>query len=847
MAEATSLLTVTPKLLGKHLRDVRRKKGLSLSEVARGAGLSRRELVAYERGKVPIPESDLWVLAGSCGVDVSELMPRTSAPELAAGAASTTVGDTVAQLRRNQDDAALTPYLASLHRLKELPPGKKVPVKDRELQAIADALGREPMAMEQRLQKVMKVSPEEASRLRELILPPIQPRRAVKALEAPAPAIPAPVMPMPVAPPAFLDTPLDTPIDTSVGHNVDVFEELARLPEPLPLGDPTGPVPDLLAPPPPPDGTVELVDGMPQPVNAGAFGVATPAPVLVDSAAAVWNAADAPPIDVAQRQGGSSTWDLGEAPAAPLPARSTDPGSWDSAPWQPPTPPGSDASGPPSFWEGTDDWTPIAPESSLVAPETDAWTPTDAWATPDAWTIAEPATGEPPGAADAADVTDTWTPTGWEAAKWGADPWAASPDAEPVVVDPDDPWTANEWPQELVAEVGVAETAVVDTACADTGTELVDGPVDPGNATGPWDHQPDPAAVSSGFYVDWGTPETEAQIEPATPEPWEARVGADPSDAFAAPVEEAPFPPIVPSWEPEPVEGLETAETNEAYQAYESTWEPEPVETLEVEPSATVETFESSWEPEPVETVETAETPETPEDIEAVERGEDEDDAPPMIMWRADGSTPAVDAGLVSEPQNELEALLFPPQPEPVEFVTAGEDWQLGNALPLVEVRGKGALVMRRADERWALADVNTLSDFIAEVEVDFRSGPGLGVLFRASVDEAGRMSGYSFDIDPIYDGGGYLVRQWQADRELWNPIARVSSGDPTTMYGSLTVRLVVVDDHLTALVNGVEVLTVDSLEQASVDRGREAATGDRVGVQAWSSSDLVIDTLRVA
>jgi hypothetical protein len=154
---------------------------------------------------------------------------------------------------------------------------------------------------------------------------------------------------------------------------------------------------------------------------------------------------------------------------------------------------------------------------------------------------------------------------------------------------------------------------------------------------------------------------------------------------------------------------------------------------------------------------------------------------------------------------------------------------------------------MRRADERWALADVTTTPDFIAEVDLDFRSGPGLGVLFRASVDEAGRMSGYSFDIDPIYDGGGYLVRQWLADRELWNPIARVSSGDPSSMYGSLTVRLVLVDDHLTALVNGVEVLTVESLKQASVDRGREAATGDRVGVQAWSSSDLVIDTLRVA
>src|SRR5437773_9498747 len=103
MAEAsTTELTVTPKQLGKHLRSVRRKKGLSLSEVARGAGLSRRELVAYERGKAPIPESDLWVLAGSCGVDVGELIPDHGALELEAGPES--IGDTIAFLRRGQQN-----------------------------------------------------------------------------------------------------------------------------------------------------------------------------------------------------------------------------------------------------------------------------------------------------------------------------------------------------------------------------------------------------------------------------------------------------------------------------------------------------------------------------------------------------------------------------------------------------------------------------------------------------------------------------------------------------------------------------------------------------------------------
>ena len=122
MAEATTQIQVTPKQLGKHLRTIRRKKGLSLSEVARGAGLSRRELVAYERGKLPIPESDLWVLAGSCGVDVAELMPSSSALELTEAANATSVGDTVSQLRRGQEDAGVTQYLHTLHKLQALPP-----------------------------------------------------------------------------------------------------------------------------------------------------------------------------------------------------------------------------------------------------------------------------------------------------------------------------------------------------------------------------------------------------------------------------------------------------------------------------------------------------------------------------------------------------------------------------------------------------------------------------------------------------------------------------------------------------------------------------------------------------
>ena len=56
-----------------HLRALRRAHGLSRAQVARSAGMSRRELRRYERGRT-VSESDLRSIAGSCGVDVADLV-----------------------------------------------------------------------------------------------------------------------------------------------------------------------------------------------------------------------------------------------------------------------------------------------------------------------------------------------------------------------------------------------------------------------------------------------------------------------------------------------------------------------------------------------------------------------------------------------------------------------------------------------------------------------------------------------------------------------------------------------------------------------------------------------------
>ena len=131
----------TTSEVGRHLRTVRKAKGLSRAEVARSAGLTRRELAAYERGRIPVPDSDLWCLAGSCGVDVSELLPSRdklnvgTRPRLADGRRQRSL----ASGRAPSATGSLREYLAMIYELRNLPPGTRPPMREEDLAALADS------------------------------------------------------------------------------------------------------------------------------------------------------------------------------------------------------------------------------------------------------------------------------------------------------------------------------------------------------------------------------------------------------------------------------------------------------------------------------------------------------------------------------------------------------------------------------------------------------------------------------------------------------------------------------------------------------------------------------------
>jgi transcriptional regulator with XRE-family HTH domain len=664
----------SPKDVGRQLRHVRRKQGLSRSEVARSAGLTRRELAAYERGKQAVPESDLWCLAGSCGVDVGELLPERPPVQVNSDLSLLAVGDSIRYLRSPvEDDELLRQYLAMIYELRNVPPGSVVPLRERDLTALADALGGSPERIEARLVDLVGMSREEAARLRSMILPP----RSLGS--GPTPELAA---------------------DDSSVYSSDVFRALstdeAEPPDDLQVVDffSTPRAPDPFDEPPAPSYADEAI-------------------VAVDPFAA--HPPDTPPI-AAPPPDPASAPISGLAPTAPEPA-SWPPEGFVGEPTPPPEPHAAVA------WDE-----PATPDSIVV----------DAWAVDPA---SEPFSAEPP-----AD-----TATGYTEPAPSTVTLPAPLMPEPQVVTPPDAFLAPPAP---TADVPVPPAFDAFAPLAEPGAFAL--PIEP-------------AAVAPV-----GAP-TEALIPP--PPPIEAPIEV----TIEAPVDES-----------EPVTRVSIVDPFGDEDA-----------------SRTASPLASITMPSEI----------APEDPTAIEWAPDDRDDSANDHAATSGT----------------------------EFERANSNWRVGGIFPATATADDGALALRRADARWALANLRATADFTIEANVDFSAGAGFGVLFRASVDDSDRVTGYSFDVDPIANGGGYLVRQWVDNRQHWRPIAHAPVTDPAMLYGRHTLSLTMRADQLAVLVDGDPVLSISALSRASIEVGREPCRGDRIGIQAWATTEVTIDSFRVA
>lgn len=771
--------------VGRNLRQVRKQQGLSRSAVARSAGLTRRELAAYERGRVDVPESDLWCLAGSCGVDVGELLPRREPLQIRSDLSAIGVGDTVRRLRNpGEPEGLLREYLAMIYELRNLPPGSRIPLRQPDLVALADALGGTPESIEHRLAELIGASPEEAARLRAMILPPRSlpsgeptmlppdpyaslgsgefPAAVEEFFARPGPADPfAPPAPAAAAmpPPAPMTAPDPSVVMPPPAPTPDPTAVVAAMPPPAPGAPLPPPVPEMPSAPvapvvemPPPD-----LGSLPPPAAEALTHLPAPSP----SAMPVMP----PPGYEASATGTSDLFtSLAEPPAAPAP----DPFSASGPPYPPP--PGA-----------VDPLAPPAGPIAFPAPPMDGRGPAPAPLPADPFAV--PGTTPDPLAAASLDAlappssaSDPFAGPVNPSAAAAADPFAPAPADDPLAPAPlpPDPFGVPAPP--------AAATDIIDVGSTETpaapAVDAFDAPV-----------PPPPNGNGGGIVVD-------DPFSTAPPAPTNGNgSGIAVDDPFTAAAPAAA--PIDPNPDQLGINVLDAIVVDDPLGA------PARSDVDVLTPGA----------PEPV------------------------DEPVSAIAWSATPTAPDEPATLTSAP-----ATATPPR-----FEKASARWQIGGIFPATAMADDGTLALRRADARWALTDLRAGDDCIIEAAVDFRAGSGFGIIFRGSVHDGERITGYSFDVDPIAGGGGYLVRLWEDSRQHWRPIAQAPVTDPAHLYGRHVLRLSVRADQLTVAVDDDPVLEVAALSRAAVELGREPCRGDRVGIQAWSTTEVTIDSFRVA
>ena len=158
--------------VGAALRAARRSAGLRRRDAAARVGLDAKHLRNYERGSAQIPEDVANRLAGEYGCDPSQLLPERPTASVILEPRRVSVAGASKALRSDDPhpDEVLRGYLGLLYEIRSTKPGTEIPLRDKDLEALADALGGSPDAIETRLIELMDVTRDEAAAIRATLL-----------------------------------------------------------------------------------------------------------------------------------------------------------------------------------------------------------------------------------------------------------------------------------------------------------------------------------------------------------------------------------------------------------------------------------------------------------------------------------------------------------------------------------------------------------------------------------------------------------------------------------------------------------------------------------------------------
>lgn len=168
---------VPPRRLGSLLRQARVAGGLELDDLARLGDLGVGELEDIEQGRASVDDSMLQSLLSLYGVQDAELLPERSVlvidldeDRIAIDQADLTIGDVA------DADAVLTRYLALVYRLRNLPLGSPIQLREVDLDVLSTALSITSTDVESRITTLIADKPavgRDQRRLRKRLLVPL--------------------------------------------------------------------------------------------------------------------------------------------------------------------------------------------------------------------------------------------------------------------------------------------------------------------------------------------------------------------------------------------------------------------------------------------------------------------------------------------------------------------------------------------------------------------------------------------------------------------------------------------------------------------------------------------------
>jgi Flp pilus assembly pilin Flp len=116
--------------------------------------------------------------------------------------------------------------------------------------------------------------------------------------------------------------------------------------------------------------------------------------------------------------------------------------------------------------------------------------------------------------------------------------------------------------------------------------------------------------------------------------------------------------------------------------------------------------------------------------------------------------------------------------------------------------------------------------DFMVDIDIaHLLQGNGYGVWLRANDVEGSNINGYTFQYDPGYGGGEFIMRKWVNGSER-APFARVSAAG-YDWYEPHKVQVIANGDTFSVIIDGEQVLSAQD----------STYTSGQVGLRTWSTS----------